>query len=508
VSANSLSQYLLIVIVFTPLIGALLVLLTARRKKLQSAVVILTCLTALILVIWAKIISGLGIDIAFRLYIGLPFWITFKFDDLNFLLACLSTSLWIMASVYTVKYVEKHLSIFNGFLLLSLSGMLGLIFAENLFTLLLFFESFSVLTTALVIHDRTPAAIRAGFQYLFISIVGTIITIVGVVILYQNVGTLGLFTTGISGLKDFAGATLLFWLLAAGFLAKAGIFPIHVWLPEAHPIAPSPASALLSGVIIKAGAYGVIRIAYGIFGAKLLLNPFIANLLLILAAITMILGSVVALVQVELKRLLAFSSVAQIGHVLLGIGLAVPLGLAGATLQIVAHGIAKGALFLVAGCFIAKLGRKYISELQGIGREMPLTFLAFTFASLSIIGIPPFIGFFSKWLLALGALDASQVSISPVTAYVIVGIIILSGLLTALYYLPIIVRGWFLPAKVSEPVVETSFNGAQVEESPGKLELSGWLLAPTLVLGLATLVFGIYVNWPMGIITKIVNFYF
>jgi multicomponent Na+:H+ antiporter subunit D len=288
------------------------------------------------------------------------------------------------------------------------------------------------------------------------------------------------------------------------------MFPVHIWLPEAHPIAPSSASALLSGVMIKVGAYGIIRTVYGIFGVSILLTKPIILPLIILAVVTMIFGSVMAIAQKELKRLLAYSSIAQIGYVVLGISLLSPLGLKGGVFHIFVHAFMKGSLFFAAGAIIHKTGLRQLKDLNGLGRHMPVTMLAISFAGLSMIGVPPFSGFLSKWLLATGALQASSLGIiSTSGAYVIIGALVLSGLLNVVYYGPIIINGWF-----KKPEIVIAGGASEGHDGHSEtlikykwLEPSWVMLAPISILALGTLFFGIYPGLPMKLAGLVARLY-
>lgn len=217
------------------------------------------------------------------------------------------------------------------------------------------------------------------------------------------------------------------------------MFPLHVWLPDAHPVAPSPASALLSGIMLKTGAYGLLRVIFNVYSYDLLKSSGWSTILAVLAVITILLGSAVALTQVDIKRRLAYSSISQLGYILLGMSIFNNNAITGATFHIFSHAFMKSALFLAAGAIIWKTGKRNVTEFKGLGRQMPVTMGCFSMAALAMIGIPPLSGFLSKWTLALGALDAG------IPGYVLV--LLISSLLNALYYLPIIIPAFFeLPA--------------------------------------------------------------
>jgi len=522
------SDLIVLIPILIPLVGAFLVWGIGRVKEDAGAIAtaVISGLT-LVSVGWIYSVVNNTEAISLKLDVGIPnIPLFFRADSLGLFLSLVTCFVWVLASIYAIEYIGKRKTLFNVFLLFSLYGMLGINLTGNLYSLLLFFEFFSVASAVLVMHEGTKQAMRAGFQYLFMSIVGSVAVIFAVAIIWWLTGTTDLTGTGIEGLTNGPLGIALFWLLILGFAIKAGMFPVHVWLPVAHPIAPSPASALLSGVMIKAGAYGMIRIVYGIFGIDVVSNVFMIKTLMVLAVITMILGSVLALTQTEIKRLLAYSSVAQIGYVILGITLLNVNGFAGGVLHIFNHALMKGALFLAAGAVIHQTGLREIKDFKGLGKRMPLTMAAFTMAALSMIGVPPFIGFFSKWLLGLGALDAGSLGlITPFYAYVIVGAIVLSGLLNIVYYGPILMNGWFRDpeGEISPPhahpqpvlatdgghVVDDDVHGHGDEEKVkvDQVEPSWVMSVPTLTLALGTLVFGFYIHLPMRLVENVIGMY-
>ncbi len=501
--------------IIIPLVGAAVVALLKRvSEKIGSVVTAVFSGLTLAAAIWLASLFYGGADLSYSFDVGLPFDLAFGLDALGIFMGLVSTGLWFLASVYSIEYIHERRTMFNSFLLLSLYGMLGITTAANFYTLLFFFEVFSVASAVLVIHEMTPEANRAGFQYLIISVVGSAAVIFTAAAIYAETGSIDLLGQGIPGLADHPLTPLFFWLLIGGFAIKAGLFPVHMWLPVAHPIAPSSASALLSGVMIKAGAYGIIRVIYGVFGMSVVNTPAMGTLLMWLAVFTMIFGSILAIAQTELKRLLAYSSIAQIGYVILGASMLSGVGLSGGVLHILGHALMKGTLFLAAGIIIHQTGLRNLSDLEGIAKRLPLTMTAFTLAAVSMIGIPPFIGFFSKWYLALGALQAKDAGImSQWAAYGVVGAIIFSGLLNIVYYAPILIRAWF-----GGPSAETAHGhedshghgeaSGKAAEAAGRAEPSWLMLAPVMVLGFGTLLLGLYVRVPYQLISDVVKIYF
>jgi len=499
-----LAKILLLAAILVPLASSFIVFAQGRVSKRGASILsAVLCGVDLSLVLGLYALFNKGYEVAVEYNVGLPFKLALKADALGLILALIGTTLALFVSFYCIEYIDKNKGLFGTFLHLSMYGMIGIVFSKNLFTLLIFFELFSIASAFLVIHKQTPEAIRAGFQYLFISVVGTACLIGATAILYSTTGSLDLMGQGIVNISK-GPWILVFWLLVAGFGVKAGMFPAHIWLPESYPAAPSAAAAILSGAMAKVGAYGIIRVVYGVYG-KSLAGPSTTNVLLTLAVITMIGGSLAAITQSELKKMLAYSSVAQIGYVILGAALMSPLALAGGVLHIINHALMKSSLFLACGSIIKKTGKSDLASMKGIGKKMPMTMTTFTLAALSMIGIPPFVGFFSKWLLATGTMQSmSGGNIAPWAAYVTIGMIVLSGLLNALYFGPIIINGWF-----GEKKKASAHHGHEDKVEKIAFNEPSWvMLTPMFLLGISTFLFGIYIKIPLRLVEKVVSYYF
>ncbi|MBI5788590.1 MAG: monovalent cation/H+ antiporter subunit D family protein [Candidatus Schekmanbacteria bacterium] len=447
---------------------------------------------------------------------GLGFNFIFRVDALGFLVGIISIILWFLAAIYGVEYLRDTHSLgrYNMFSLFSLSGMLGVVFTGNLFSLYIFFELLSIGSAILVFHEETPEAMRAGFKYLFLGISGGLVLLFAIIATYQITGHGDLNTLGV-GLKESRWLPYIFWGYIIGFGVKAGMVPVHIWLPSAHPVAPSPASALLSGIMIKAGAYGIFRTVYSIVGSESIigLHSNLTLILLILSLITIFLGSAVAITQVEIKRMLAYSSISQIGYVIMGIALISHKAMMGSLMHIFGHALMKGALFLCAGAIIHQTGLRQIKDLRGLGQRMPLTMTVFTIGALSMIGIPPMVGFVSKWYLALGALDVMDKHIYwPGWGVISLVMLLISSLLNLIYYGPIIIGAWFSPQ--SETTAHSTGHG-NPHHSSGQ-EIAGaarttddpnlWMMLPLIVLGFSVLFFGIFPGFPLdlaGMVSKV-----
>lgn len=362
----------------------------------------------------------------------------FRVDALGMFFAVVSSTLWIFTTIYAIGYMEpEHAKVrFFGFFALCVSTTVGIAFAENLLTLFLFYESLTIVTYPLVIHEETPEAFKAGRKYLTYTLIGGALVLIGTVLTYQTAGTLTLSQPGVLSLADGTRTlTVLFVTLIAGFGVKAAIMPLHGWLPTAM-VAPTPVSALLHAVaVVKAGAFGILRVIYNVFGVELLKQMNLTMWLAWLAAFTILAGSFVALFQDNFKRRLAYSTISQLSYIVLGASLLTPMAATAAIAHIANQAFAKITMFFVAGAIQRRTGKTSIHELAGIGYRMPYTMGAFTVAALSFVGVPLFAGFVTKWYLSLGALEAGD--------WWFVLVMIASALLNAAYWLPIVYLAYF-----------------------------------------------------------------
>lgn len=400
----------------------------------------------------------------------------FRADALGMFFAIVSSMLWVFTTIYAIGYMKtEHSQVrFFGFFALCVSTTVGIAFAENLLTLFLFYETLTICTYPLVIHEETPEAMKAGRKYLIYTLTGGAFVLLGTVLTYQLAGTLTLSKPGILSIGD--GTRTLTWLfvsLIAGFGVKAAIMPLHGWLPSAM-VAPTPVSALLHAVaVVKAGAFGILRVIYNVFGVELLKQTDLATWLAYLAAFTIIAGSFIAIFQDNFKRRLAYSTVSQLSYIILGASLLTPWAATAAIVHIANQAFSKITMFFVAGAIQRKTGKTAIHELAGIGYQMPYTMAAFTVAALSFIGVPLFAGFVSKWYLSLGALESEQWWFALV--------MIVSSLLNAGYWLPVVYLAFFKAPPGAE---------VRVNEAP-------WtLLAPILICAAYVIMLGTTVNVP------------
>lgn len=410
----------------------------SRRKRLVVTACVLTCIFCTAITFkTSPCLLSLSISSGLTFAIGV--------DYLGAVFLLLICSLWLLVAIFGFEYMshEGGENRFYVYYLLVLSSLCGVALAQNFVTLYLFFEWMTLLTVPLVMHSRKKASIRAAFTYLGYSMLGAALALGSYFVLVQY-STDSLFSVG--GILDYAkvsgNETVVLsatFVGLMGFGTKAGLVPMHVWLPTAHPQAPAPASAVLSGLITKGGLIAMLRLVYYMVGPKFLTGSWVQAAIIALATITVFVGSMLAYKEKYLKKRLAFSSVSQVSYAVIGLMMFNTFGLIGALLQMVFHALAKNVLFLCAGAIMTKTGCKRVDELAGIGKKMPITMWCFTIASLSLIGIPPTGGFLAKWYIAIGALKSTCSSLR----YIAVIVLLVSAILTAGYLLPIIARGFF-----------------------------------------------------------------
>lgn len=426
-----------------PFAGAALVGATGRRPNVREAVTLLTSVVLLVVVagLVPLVLSGDGP--ALTLVQVLPgLTLAFKLEPLGMLFALVASTLWIATSVYAIGYMRAHHEVnqtrFFVCFALAIGAALGVAFSGNLFTLFVFYEMLTLSTVPLVTHAGTEEAKRAGRVYLGILLstsIGFLLT--GVILTYICAGTLDFRLGGI--LRDHVSPAVLPFLLAlfAFGIGKAALMPFHRWLPAAM-VAPTPVSALLHAVaVVKAGVFAMLKVSIYVFGTDYLRETGASDWLAWTAGATILLASLVAITKDNLKARLAYSTVSQLAYIVLGAALATKWGIVGGGMHIAMHAFGKITLFFCAGAIFVTAHKTEISTLDGIGRRMPLTMFAFFIGALSVIGVPPLGGSWSKWFLLMGAADAHQIGLMCV--------LLASSLLNVGYLMPIPVRAFFAP---------------------------------------------------------------
>lgn len=465
--------------------GLIIFTLAEDRVRLRSTLNLLGAVVKLGLVtymLW-HVYHGASFEARVPLLPGLD--LVLRGGPLGLFFATLSTVLWLLTTVYAIGYLEgsPHRSRFFGFFSLCTSATVGVALAGNLITFLIFYELLTLSTYPLVVHRGTEIARRAGQTYLVYTISGGALLLLGAAWLYSITGTLEFVPQGfLSDVgQEYAPALIaIFILLIAGLGVKAALIPLHGWLPQAM-VAPAPVSALLHAVaVVKAGAFGIIRVVYEVFGVEFASDLGVMQPLAWLAAATIIYGSVCAIRQTDLKKRLAYSTISQVSYVTLGVALVGPVVTVGGLVHLVHQGLMKITLFFCAGNLAETLGIHKIEDLNGAGQRMPWTMAAFTVAAFGMIGIPPIAGFVSKWYLATGALQADQ--------RWVLWVLIVSTLLNACYFLPLLHRAWFRPPPSAWPE-ERDFEGR--ETAPA-------LLWPPLITAAVALAAGLFASTPFS----------
>jgi len=364
--------------------------------------IVMACLLGLMLF---EILKGNTIHSAFLPQMA-PFGLRLQVDGLSIVMALVGFLLWLAVSIYSISYIKTDLVRYYSLLLILLGAVQGTVLAKDLINFYVFLEMTTVITYFLIIHKRSTVALKAGYKYILMNLIGAFLILLSIILVYVDTGNYGI--TGFSESNSFV-PPLLFLV---GCFIKAGAVPLHTWLPDAHPAAPSPISAFLSGIVIKIGAYGIIRFIFPILNSDLYVNNFrepLSTLIIYIAVASMLIGVLLALAQTDIKRLLAYHSVSQMGYILLGIGMGTKLGLAGGLYHLVNHTMFKGLLFLCMGAVTYSTGTRKLDNLGGLWKRMPITTLTCIIAALAISGIPPLNGFASKTVLAKAATDFSFV---------------------------------------------------------------------------------------------------
>jgi multicomponent Na+:H+ antiporter subunit D len=450
----SAPQTWLLVALAVPFAAALLIGAFRRHPNLREGVTLAAAVVLLVsvVVLLEPVLAGSHLSLpAMQVAPGLT--LAFAVEPLGMLFALIASALWVVNSLYSIGYMranaEPHQTRFYVCFAIALGSTIGVAFSANLFTLLLFYEALTLSTYPLVVHRGDAAAMRAGRHYIGL-LLGTsmVLLLPAIVLTWALAGTLDFAPGGtLAGKVGEAGIAALLALYVFG-IGKAAVMPLHSWLPAAM-VAPTPVSALLHAVaVVKAGVFAILKVVVFVFGIDVLAAAGQSQWLTIVASITILLASLAALQQDDLKRRLAYSTVSQLSYVVLGIAILTPASVIGAAIHIAAHAFGKITLFFAAGSIYTAAHLTKVSELDGIGRRMPWTMGAFAIGALGMIGIPPTAGFVGKWFILTGAMQASNW-----TAAVVIAV---STLLNAAYFLPIVVRAFFMPPTAATERVQVN----------------------------------------------------
>ncbi|MBR0173176.1 MAG: hypothetical protein IJQ21_10345 [Lachnospiraceae bacterium] len=474
-----------IAIIVLLLVGAVAAWLCKNDKTARMIALVVTAIDAVLAVVMTMGVSSGGEQV-FRFGSGFIAQ-SIRIGKIECFMACIFGIigfLIVWASMSMISHdVEQKLIPFYYFLVLALLGTLNaVVFFESLIGVFVSIELSSFAAAGIVIVKNQTENVHAGLKYLSLSILGSSLVLMGVVILY--VATKGLDITAIgtaikaSGFMAEKSAYVIwaFALITSGVAFKAALFPCHIWLPDAHGTAPSPSSAILSSLVLKAYIVFYMKMVFGAVGFDIIAGSgmrILLNVVMVVGVVAMICGSVLAIMQTDIKRMIAYSSVAQMGYIFMGIGIGTEFGLFAALFHILAHAVTKSGLFLVAGSIIEQTHNRDLNRMGGLGRIMPITMALFTIGGLSMIGIPLFVGFNSKWNFATGIVGSGN--------YWLLVPLSISALLNALYYLPVVIRAFF--GKEAQEMAETEAFASK--ERPVKD------LLPLILLAVGVVVFGV-----------------
>lgn len=435
--------------ILTPIIGA--VSKRAGVKKIEgffTALIFVFTIWALIN-IYGPISTGTIGEVQYLSFGPSSGGAVLHIDMLSWLMAIIFVSLGFLVVIYSIIYMERDTGLekYYTLILTLVGGLIGIVFAGDFFTFFVFWELMAVSSYILVSFRKEQwEPIEAGFKYLIMSAFGSILMLYSMSFLYGLTGTLNfeLMGTYLAGASPNLLLYLLIGMLIVGFGVKAAVVPLHTWLPDAHPAAPSSISALLSGIIVKSGVYGILRVFLTLFAPSVFTNYGVT--VAIFAVITMSVGNIMALVQTDIKRLLAYSTIANIGYILLGFAVGMTpgvsaevaqLGVMSGLFHLLNHALLKGLLFLCAGAFLYRAKTRDLNKLSGIGRKMPLTGVIFTVGALALSGMPPLNGFYSK-AMVIWATISVYANISSITYAVLAALAILNSVIVVAYYLRMI----------------------------------------------------------------------
>jgi multicomponent Na+:H+ antiporter subunit D len=489
--------HLPVLIVILPLFGAVVMPLLPKRKPILVAwtSLIFSTLALLALISFQHVNTYGAFHYVFGNYdaaIGIEFFIDPLLAFLVLFVAGLA-SLIILFSFEDIPHElkEHQYSHYYSLIMLLMFSMLGMIYTNDLFNTYVFMEILSITSTAIISIKHKRANFLASFRYLMLSSIGSLTILLGLAFLYMVTGQLNMDAMA----RVIQEVWVLYptnLVLAVGFMLiglaiKSAMFPLHIWLPDAHSSAPSPSSAFLSSLVVKVYIVVMIKLLYRIIGTEIIAALNIDTFILTMAGFGMIFGSVFAIGQRDIKRLLAYSSVAQIAYIFLGIGLLSRAGLAAGLFHIVSHALMKSALFLSAGAIIYGVHERRLAKLDGIGFRMPITMIVFTLAALGMIGIPGISGFMSKIYLGIALIEQQH----PI----FLSLILLSSFLNAIYYMPILISAF-----LKEDILQKN----QLSRDP----LPNSMIIAMVVIALALVVVGLYPQIIMNIIEKAMPYYF
>ena len=470
--------------VVVPLLGSVVVALM-RRGHAAWVVSLIVCWSTPVIafLLLGQVLAGDSISYALGGWEP-PFGIEYRVDRASAFLLVLVSSMGALVMTYAPRSLASEIAAhklpwYYSMYLICLAGLLGMAITGDAFNIFVFMEISSLATYVMIALGRDKRALVSAFQYLIVGTMGATFLVIGVGLLFVMTGSLNLVDVAsrLGAVEDQRSVIAALAFLSVGIGLKLALFPLHLWLPNAYAFAPSVATAFLSSTATKVAVYLLLRFMFSVFGVALVFGEFHASgILIVLSVLAMIVPSIVAIFQANVKRMLAYSSVAQIGYITLGIALANQLGLTGGISHIFNHALIKACLFLAIGCMFYATGITKVADMAGIGRRMPLTMGAFVIAGLGLIGVPGTAGFVSKWYLIAGALDRDL--------WWLAGVIVVSSLLAVLYIGRIVEVAWF-----RDPAPDLD----NIKPIPVEMAAITWVLA------IATIYFGFFTEITAGV---------
>jgi len=475
-----MSSYMLMLIIFIPIIGGILIPLLPFKKRNTMLFYIELIVLINTIFVWALLMHRPPEAITILKFTG-NLSVTFRMDGLGVVFAGLISTLWPLATLYSFEYMkhEKNEKIFFMFYTMTYGVTLGIALSANILSMYFFYELLTLVTTPLVLHTLSREAILATRTYLYYSLGGAAFAFIGMIFIIVYGASADFVYGGVLSGANYPGnpnMLLFIYVLAFfGFGVKAAVCPFNDWLPKAG-VAPTPVTALLHAVaVVKSGAFAIMRLTYYCFGIGFLKGTWAQKIVMAVVLFTIVYGCSMAVRERHLKRRLAYSTISNLSYILFGVTVMTPMGLLGALMHMVSHAVMKICSFFCAGAVMYKTGRNYVYELDGFGRKMPKVFSIFTISTLALMGVPGLSGFVSKFYLARAAVESGNVM-----AYVGVGALLVSAILTAIYMLSIVIRAFF-------PEQNFDYNTISDVEDPN------WIMLVPLVIFCVLMVFiGVY----------------
>jgi multicomponent Na+:H+ antiporter subunit D len=503
----TLTEHLPILIIVVPLFAAVIMPLTGVVNR-SLCWYFTVAVTFVVLLISVSLVCNVMETGRISYWLGgwePPWGIEYVVDSISAFVLLVVSFIAFAVAVYARRSVEKEIPakkvpLFYAVYLLFITGSLGITITGDIFNLYVFLEITSLSIYTLIAMGPKRRALIASFNYLILGTIAGTFVLIGVGYLYMVTGTLNMADLRVLLPELYGSSAVLtaFAFFTVGLSLKLALFPLHIWLPNAYSYAPSVVSAIVAATATKVSAYVLFRVLFTVFTVEFDLSVVpVTYILIVFSSVAIIMGSVIALSQTNIKRMLAYSSIGQIGYIVMGAALTNELALTGSIIHIFNHALMKGSLFLVVGIVVYRTGVVDISGFKGLGKKMPITMAAFTLGALSMIGAPLTVGFVSKWYLALGAIDAGMWFLVPV--------ILISSILTAIYFWRVVEKIYF---HAPDPAYEVGSEDEllSVTDSSGcacrRLEAPVTMLVPTIVLSILCVLFGIVATLPVGVASR------